>query len=251
VPGERGGDPVAVPRGGAREAQEGGDGVKAIEAALREAVVEAARAMNARGINRGTSGNVSARVDGGMIVTPTGAPYESMRPEDLVATTLEGRVLGAGAPSSEWPFHAAVYRARADVGAVVHAHPIAATALSCLRRGIPPFHYMVAVAGGTSIECSRYATFGTDALADAVVEALGSNRACLIANHGMLAAAATPDAALALAVEVEALAAQYLAALSVGEPVLLSEAEMAEVRRRIAGYGPWAGTLPPPGAPPR
>jgi L-fuculose-phosphate aldolase len=126
---------------------------------------------------------------------------------------------------------------RKDAGAVVHAHSPYATALSCLREGIPPFHYMVAVAGGTDIRCADYATFGTEALSERMLDALEGRRACLLANHGIVAFGASLEGAFALAVEVETLARQYALARALGDPVLLSEAEMAEVLERFKSYG--------------
>jgi L-fuculose-phosphate aldolase len=194
--------------------------------------------MNLRGINHGTCGNVSARVDRGMLITPSARPYDEMRPADLITMRLDGReVEPAGArPSTEWRLHAAIYAARSDVGAVLHAHPLYATALACLRRGIPAFHYMVAAAGGSEIACADYATFGTEELAQATLRALGSRHACLLANHGLVACGGTPADALSLAVEVEALAGQYWHALQAGTPVLLGEAEMERVRAAFRGY---------------
>jgi L-fuculose-phosphate aldolase len=207
-------------------------------AAARTAIVAAARRMNAVGIHQGTSGNVSARIADGFLITPSGVPYDRMAPGDVVQLRSDG----SGAtptdvrPSSEWRLHAGIYEARSDVLAIVHAHPISATALACLHREIPPFHYMVAVAGGSTIRCARYATFGTQALADAAVEALTDRLACLLANHGIVACGRTPDGALDLAIEVETLAAQYWHALQVGEPVLLDRQEMARVRERVRDY---------------
>lgn len=200
-------------------------------------IVATARALVARGLTHGKSGNVSVRGGRGMWITPSGLAYESMRAADVVETTLDGRSTGPLAPSSEWRFHAAIYRARPEVGAIVHAHSRAATALACHRRGIPAFHYMVAVAGGTDVRCASYATFGTPALAALAVEALAGRRACLLANHGQIAIGPDLASALALAGEVENLADQYLAALTMGEPVLLSESEMAEVIDKFRTYG--------------
>lgn len=205
--------------------------------ALRRALVSTARETAARGLNRGTSGNVSVRCDTGFLITPSGLPYDAMRPQDVVAMTLDGRATGRLVPSTEWPMHAAVYRARPEAGAVVHLHSEAATALACLRRDLPAFHYMVAAAGGTSIRCAPYATFGTDALATAALAALEGRRACLLGHHGQLAFGPTLAKALALAVEVEGLCATYLRALAVGEPPCLSDAEMAEVLAKFATYG--------------
>ena len=214
------------------------------ERELREAVIATAREMNALGINRGKSGNVSARCrDGnsdGFLITPSGMPYASIMAADIVAMPVAGRgdaARGARRPSSEWRFHRDIYRARSDAEAIVHTHAPFATSVACLRRGIPAFHYMVAVAGGDDIRCAPYATFGTQALSDRAVAALEGRRACLLANHGMIAIGASLGAALALAVEVETLAEMYWRARQLGEPVLLSAAEMKVVAAKFARYG--------------
>lgn len=208
---------------------------------LCQAICSAGRAMNELGLNQGTAGNISARADMGFLITPSGVAYETLQPHQIVAMEYDGRWSAAGAnlkPSSEWRFHRDILRARPDVQAVVHSHPPYATALACLRRDIPAFHYMVAIAGGSVIRCADYATFGTVELSEAAVEALGDRNACLLANHGMIACGETIEAALALAVEVEALAGQYLRALSVGEPAILDDDEMARVLEKFrAGYG--------------
>jgi L-fuculose-phosphate aldolase len=208
---------------------------------LRIAIIATARAMNAAGINRGMSGNVSARVrtgaQDGFLITPTGMPYETTTPDDIVAVTLDGDVRGTRLPSSEWRFHRELYRARADIHAIVHVHAPFATTLACLRRGIPAFHYMVAKAGGRDIRCAPYATFGSDELANHAVEAMVDRRACLLANHGMIAAGNDLEAALALAVEVEGLAEMYWRALQLGDPELLSDAEMDGVIEKFRTYG--------------
>jgi L-fuculose-phosphate aldolase len=197
--------------------------------------------MNAAGINRGKSGNVSVRwrVDDsdGFLITPTGVPYASTSPEQIVAMTLAGETRGSLLPSSEWRFHRDIYSARADAQAIVHTHSPFATTLACLHQGIPSFHYMVAVAGGNDIRCAPYATFGTQELSDLTVAALAGRRACLLANHGMVAVGASLEGALALAVEVETLAEMYGRALQIGEPVLLPDAEMARVLEKFATYG--------------
>ena len=146
------------------------------------------------------------------------------------------------APSSEWPFHQAIYRDRPDLHAIVHTHSPFATSLACLDRGIPAFHYMVAIAGGNDIRCAPYATFGTRALADHVVAAIASRKACLLSHHGMIAAESTLAAALALAIEVETLAEMYWRALQIGEPTLLSDAEMNAVLEKFVTYGRLAAT---------
>jgi len=211
------------------------------ERALREAVIDTALAMNAAGINRGKSGNVSARwrddAFDGFLVTPTGVPYDRTTPELIVAMTLAGEARGNVLPSSEWRFHRDIYAARGDVQAIVHTHAPFTTTLACMHRGIPPFHYMVAVAGGKDIRCAPYATFGTQELSDHAVAALSGRRACLLANHGMIAIGASLDATLALAVEVESLAEMYWRALQIGEPVPLPDEEMERVLEKFATYG--------------
>jgi L-fuculose-phosphate aldolase len=207
------------------------------EAQLREQLIATARKMNACGVNQGTSGNLSVRVEGGLIVTPTGMDYEALVPEDLVFLRLDGSHEGKRRPSSEWRFHRDILASRPEVGAVLHAHPVACTAVACLRREIPAFHYMIAVAGGSSLRCAPYATFGTEELSRHALAALEGRHACLLANHGLLVAASGLDEALKIAVELEALASMYLRALAVGEPVILGEEEMAEVLAKFASYG--------------
>jgi L-fuculose-phosphate aldolase len=202
----------------------------------REALIETAHAMNRCGLNQGTSGNVSLRTDGGMLITPSALPYESLQAGDLASVDFEGGTSGTQRPSSEWRFHLDIYRQRPDAQAVLHAHPTYCTALACLRRPIPAFHYMVAVAGGRDIRCAPYATFGTQALSDHVLEALQGRRACLLANHGLVCLASDLPAALALAVEVEHLAKSYLQCLAVGEPAILDDAEMERVLRKFEDY---------------
>jgi L-fuculose-phosphate aldolase len=212
------------------------------ERALREALVATVRAMNAADINRGTSGNASVRLDAGaFLVTPTGMRYETLDPADVVRMTLDGAWAGARKPSSEWRFHRDLYAARGDAGAIVHTHGPFSTAIACHERGIPPFHYLVARAGGRDIRCARYATFGTQELSDHAVAALDGRRACLLAHHGAIALGATLDAALALATEVETLAEMYWRALTLGEPPLLSDAEMDVVVAKFATYGQQPG----------
>jgi L-fuculose-phosphate aldolase len=209
----------------------------ASQRALRMAIIAAARRMNALGINQGKSGNLSQRIPGGFLVTPTGMPYEALKPADIVAMDFKGKHRGSRLPSSEWRFHRDILAARPEVNAIVHTHAMFATTLACLHREIPPFHYMVAVAGGDSIRCAPYATFGTAELSQNAVAALDGRKACLLANHGMIAVGASLDQALALAVEVETLAAMYWRALQVGTPQILDRAEMARVIEKFATYG--------------
>lgn len=210
----------------------------ASDTALRRALVDTCRAMNASGINQGTSGNASARLDAGrFLITPSGRAYDSMKPSDLPIMALDGRWSGAYRPSTEWRFHRDIFAAQPEIGAIVHAHSSFAAALACLRLDVPSFHYMVAVAGGDSIRCAPYATFGTQALSDHALAALKGRKACLLANHGLIATGATPHKALALAVEVETLCGMYLRARAVAEPTRLSKGEMARVTELFRTYG--------------
>ena len=214
------------------------------EQALRVQMVAVARRMNASGINQGTSGNLSARIPGGFLITPTSLPYEQMQPEDLVAMDGAGHHSGPRRPSSEWQLHADILRCRPEIQAVLHCHSIQATALACHGRGIPPFHYMTAVAGGDDIRCATYATFGTAELSGLAVEALQDRLACLLAQHGQVALGSSLDQALRIAIEVETLAQMYLQALQLGEPPLLSSEQMAAVHHqfRTLCYGAGAAS---------
>ena len=205
--------------------------------ALRDAVIATAIEMNALGINRGKAGNVSARIDTGFLVTPSGMPYGEISADDIVAMGTDGSHPSSRRPSSEWRFHRDIYAARNDAKAIVHTHSPFATTLACLDRGIPAFHYMIAVAGGPDIRCSPYATFGTQELSDHAVRALDGRRACLMSHHGMIATGPSLKHALALAVEVETLAEMYWRALQIGEPTLLPPDELDTVLTKFADYG--------------
>lgn len=208
------------------------------EAQLRAKVIATARAMSRDSLSPGRSGNVSARFDGGMLITPTGMAYDALAPADIVFMDADGNSPAAArAPSSEWRFHLAIYQAKPEAAAIVHCHSTHATALACARKAIPAFHYMVAAAGGKDIPLAPYATFGTPELAEAVVETLKCRRACLLANHGQIAMGDTLDAALDLAREVEALAAQYIAVLQIGDAHILDDDEMERVLAKFESYG--------------
>jgi len=202
-------------------------------------IVAVAQAIDRAGFCPSKSGNVSARTDAGFLITPSGLPYAQTTPDDLIELSLEGAVLsGARKPSSEWPFHAAIYQARGEAQAIVHTHSPRATALSSTRRGIPAFHYMIALCGGADIRCAEYATFGTPELAENAVRALEGRKAVLLANHGVIALGGSLAGAHQIAAEVENLAGQYLDILAAGlEPVILDEAEMARVSAKFTGYG--------------
>ena len=206
------------------------------ELQLRKQIIATARRMNALGINRGKSGNVSARWKNGFLVTPSGLPYEETKPADIVFIDAQARAKGKRPPSSEWRFHFDIYNGKGEAHAVVHTHSSFATTLACLGMDVPAFHYMVAVAGGNSIRCAPYATFGTQTLSDNALAALDGRNACLLANHGMIATAGSLNAALALAVEIEALCEQYWRALQIGKPNLLADDEMAVVVEKFKIY---------------
>jgi len=208
---------------------------------LREAAVATIQRLDALGMNRGSTGNLSLRHHHagrpGMLITPTGMGGADLRVQDLVWLGEDGTLVGAWQPSSEWHFHQAVYRQRPELNAVLHTHSVNATALACLNRPLPAFHYMVAVAGGDSVPITPYHTFGTEALSQAVAAAMADRNACLMAHHGLVAAGATLAQALKVLMEVEALCEVYLKALAVAEPALLSAGQMAEVIDKFKHYG--------------
>jgi L-fuculose-phosphate aldolase len=203
----------------------------------RQSIIDACLRMNVLGINQGTSGNISLRHGDGMLITPTSTPYEAMKPEQIVFMHLDGNHDPAQRPSSEWRFHRDILKARSDVQAIVHAHPPYSTMLAIMGMEIPPVHYMVAVAGGDTIRCAPYATFGTQELSEHAVRALEGRMACLLAHHGMIAVGPSLQKAMWLAVEVETLARQYHGCLQIGTPPLLPKEEIEKVRVRMAGYG--------------
>jgi L-fuculose-phosphate aldolase len=211
------------------------------ETELREAMVQTCRQMNATGINQGTSGNLSVRCGDGFLITPSSLPYDEMGPEDLVEMDFEGTYAGRR-PSSEWRFHRDILKNRTDIDVVLHCHSVYATTLACHHREIPAFHYMVGIAGGTTIRCAEYATFGTQELSDAALRALDGRLACLLGQHGQISLGRTLDQALWMATEVETLSRLYVQALPLGEPPVLSDEEMARVieqmQRMSYGQGP-------------
>ncbi|MFO7954527.1 L-fuculose-phosphate aldolase [Thioalkalivibrio sp.] len=210
-------------------------------AALREAVILAGLETNRRGLNQGTSGNISVRHDDGMLITPSGVAYEALQPDDLVYVDANGHWAPGRKPSSEWHFHRAILQARPDLGAVIHVHSVHASVVAIQGLDIPALHYMIAAAGGNSIRCAPYATFGTEALSQLAVEALQDRTACLLANHGMIATGPDLERALWLAGEVELLAQQYVLSLQIGGPRLLNDAEMERVLEKFRHYGPQHG----------
>ena len=203
----------------------------------RLAIIDACRRMNALGINQGTSGNISLRHGKGMLITPTSVPYEEMTAEQIVLMDMDGAFAPGQRPSSEWRFHLDILRSRNEVEAVVHAHPTYCTILSIMGLEIPPIHYMIAAAGGESIRCAPYATYGTPELSRHALKALEGRFACLLGHHGMIAVGPSLAKALWLAAEVETLARQYHGCLQIGQPPLLSREEIERVRNKMTGYG--------------
>ncbi len=208
------------------------------EGKLRTRMVEVMRAMDARGLNRGTSGNVSARFGDGMLVTPSGVPPERLTPEAMVFIGADDSIPeGQLKPSSEWRMHMQILRRRPDVGGVVHCHSRHATILACAGKPIPAVHYMVGVSGGASVPVAPYATFGSEDLADAVVAALDGRNAALMANHGQIAVAPSLGHALLIAEEIEEQAAVYWGCLAIGGPNILSDDQMGEIMTQFRSYG--------------
>ncbi|MFZ9642479.1 MAG: class II aldolase/adducin family protein [Candidatus Methylopumilus sp.] len=205
----------------------------------RESLLSSAQTLQHKCLNQGTSGNVSVRHDDGFLITPSGMHIDDMKPSSIVQMNMQGEAVSAGKPSSEWRFHRDIYHARPEVKAVIHTHSMFATTLACLRKEIPPFHYMIAVVGGDTIPCAEYALFGTQDLSDKAIAALKGRRACLLANHGMIAVGKTLAQALDIAIEVETLCEQYWRALQIGEPQHLSKQQMDDVFEQFKGYGNW------------
>lgn len=216
------------------------------ERVLRQRVIDTCRQLEALGLNQGTSGNVSVRygadATAGFFLTPTSLPYDRMVPEDIVHVSPDGQCTGRCRPSSELPFHLAIMRQRRDATAVIHTHSSHATTLACLRKGIPAVHYLVGLFGGNNLRCADYATFGTPELSANLLRALTGRRAALLANHGLVVLGTDLQQALALTLEAETLATLYCRTLGAGEPIILSDAEMAKVveKFRDFGYGPVA-----------
>jgi L-fuculose-phosphate aldolase len=207
-------------------------------ASSRRELLAHARAMSAAGLTPGTSGNLSVRVAGGFLITPTGVPYETMRPGDLVELAADGTVRPRQKePSSEWRLHRDVYARRPDVGAIVHTHSTFATVIACLRQPVRAVHYALAFAGVAEVPCAPYSTYGTQELSQAAVSTLGSGHACLLANHGLIAVGPRLAHALRVAREVEWVAEVSWRASQAGEPVVLDPTEMARVVEKFRTYG--------------
>ena len=204
---------------------------------LRQQLIDTAVAMNASGLNQGASGNLSARYEDGFLITPSGMDYAGLSTDDIVWLDFDGKTQGTRKPSSEWRFHAAIYQHHPEAQAVLHAHPVSCSTLACMGKGIPAFHYMVAIAGGKDIRCADYATFGTQELSENVIRALRDRKACLMAHHGLTCYEKDLPRALALAIEVEHLATVYGRILAIGEADILSDSEMERVLKKFSSYG--------------
>ena len=207
------------------------------EQRLRKRIIETCLEMNASGLNRGTSGNVSVRYNDGFLITPSGLPYDEIYPIDIVFMNFAGEATSRRKPSSEWRFHRDILAARPEMNVVLHTHSTFATTLACLHREVPPFHYMIAVTGAKKLRCAPYATFGSQELSENAVAALHGSRACMLANHGMIVLADDLKATLRLGLEVEGLCEQYWRALQVGDPHILSDEEMDRVLEKFKTYG--------------
>jgi L-fuculose-phosphate aldolase len=203
---------------------------------LRQQLLDTSRRLVELGLNRGSSGNASVRYDGGMLITPSALPVSEMTLESMVRMDLDGNVRQGGKPSSEWRFHRDILVARPEVGAVLHMHSTFATTIACLRKDVPPVHYMIAMAGGDSIRCTPYTVFGEQTLSDHALEALRDRKACLLGNHGMIALGTDLADALAVAVEVEFVCEIYWRTLQAGEPKILTAQQMHEVKEKFVEY---------------
>jgi L-fuculose-phosphate aldolase len=203
------------------------------------ALVKAAKHCAQGGLIPGTSGNLSMRTPRGLLITPSGVPYSDLSTEDLVELEMDGTPLRAFAPvpSSEWQLHVQLYERRPEIQAIVHTHSRYATTLSCLRRSIPAVHYYIAIAGTSTVRCADYATYGTLELGQNAVKALQGSKACLLANHGLVALGDSLDNAVKVAFEIENVASLYWHALQAGQPVLLDDAEIQRVADKLKGYG--------------
>lgn len=200
-------------------------------------VLNSARLLESLGLNKGASGNVSIRSVDGFLITPSGVTPSQMSAGDIVRMSMSGDTLSLGQPSSEWRFHRDIYAVRPEISAIVHVHSLAATAFSTLRRDLPPFHYMIAIAGGDAVRCAPYALFGTQLLSDLAISALDNRKACLLANHGLIAVGRDMEEAMAITIEVESLCAQFMLASQVGQPSILDPKQMAEVIEKFKTYG--------------
>ena len=211
---------------------------------IQRQLLELSLRLQSLGLNEGSSGTCSIRHHDGFFITPSGLNPKVMHEDDMVFMDFNGTIQSnqkaAREPSSEWRFHHDILKLRIDANVVIHTHSTFASTLSLFRRDIPAFHYMIAVAGGNSIRCSAYALFGTQALSDEAIKALDNRKACLLANHGLIVVGRDIEDALNITCEIERLCEQYVLALQIGSPSILSNQEMDEVIYRFKSYGSWS-----------
>ena len=204
---------------------------------IKAEIIKFSKMLNSKNLSALRSGNISARYKDGFLITPSGKKYSSLKNKDIVFVSLDGKFnKKKGIPSSEWKFHQDIYKNKSDAKAIVHAHSTCATAVSTHKRGIPSFHYMVAMAGGHDIKCAKYATFGTRELSKNILKALKGRKACLISNHGQIAFEESLSKAFELAEEVENISLQYITSLKLGKPKILSINEMKKVLSKAKNY---------------
>ena len=204
---------------------------------IKAEIIKYSKMLNSRKLSALRSGNISARYKEGFLITPSGKKYSSLKTKDIVFVSLEGKFDNKKSiPASEWQFHQDIYKNKKEAEAIVHAHSTNATAVSTHKRGIPSFHYMVAMAGGHDIKCAKYATFGTRDLSKNILKALKGRKACLIANHGQIAFEENLPKAFELAEEVENISLQYITSLKLGKPKILSKNEMKKVLSKAKNY---------------
>ena len=204
---------------------------------IKAEIIKYSKKLNIKKLSALRSGNISIRFKDGFLITPSGKKYSTLKNKDIVFVTLDGKFdKKKGIPSSEWKFHQDIYKNKKEAKAIVHAHSTFATALSTHNKGIPSFHYMVALAGGHDIKCAKYATYGTRELSRNILKALKNRSACLISNHGQIVFGNNLDEAFELAEEVDNLAKQYMKALTIGRPKILSVNEMKKVLVKSRNY---------------
>ena len=210
----------------------------------RKKIIEFSLKLNATNLSPLRSGNISIRIneddEDGYLITPSGKKYENLKPEDIVFMPFNKKNESFDEkdknPSSEWRFHHDIYKNKKEAKAIVHAHSPNATAVSSHGKPVPPFHYMVALAGGEDIKCANYATFGTKELSNNVIKALENRKACLMSNHGQVAFGNNIEEAFELALEIENICHQYVIALKIGDPKILSFEEMKKVLEKAKNY---------------
>ena len=204
---------------------------------IKAEIIKYSKLLNSRKLSALRSGNISVRYNDGFLITPSGKKYSSLKINDIIYVSLQGKFdKKKGIPSSEWQFHQDIYKNKLEAKAIVHAHSTNATAVSTHKRSIPSFHYMVAMAGGHDIKCAKYATYGTRELSKNILKALKGRKACLISNHGQIAFEENLPKAFELAEEVENISLQYITSLKLGRPKILSIKEMKKVLSKAKNY---------------